>query len=220
MKKKLFPQFSGRGRHSPPREEDDLAGMANGPPSQDDPPVGPGESPTPVGGETPEARGEAPWRSVAYVAAKLVLVVGIVWLMFSQVFALAQMKGEDMYPRLRDGDLIVAYRMERDYAQDDVVLFEKNGYQRVARIVAQGGDVVNITEDGSLVINGHVEDEEIFYLTEPVEDAITYPYTVPEGSYFVLCDFRTSCVDSRYFGAVSQDELTGKVITILRRRGI
>jgi signal peptidase I len=157
---------------------------------------------------------------VAYVAAKLVLVAGILWIVFGQVFALTQMKGEDMYPRLRDGDLIVAYRLERDLVQDDVVLFEKNGYQHVGRIVAQGGDVVDLTEDGSLVINGNVQEEEIFYITEPAAGSLSYPYTVPEDSYFILCDFRTNGVDSRYFGAVTREEIVGKVISILRTRTI
>jgi signal peptidase I len=49
---------------------------------------------------------------------------------------------------------------------------------------------------------------------------IEYPYTVPEDSYFVLCDFRTSSDDSRSYGAVPKEDLDGKIITILRRRGI
>jgi signal peptidase I len=49
---------------------------------------------------------------------------------------------------------------------------------------------------------------------------VTYPYTVGEDSYFILCDYRTAGVDSRSYGAVQQDELDGKVITLLRRRGV
>jgi signal peptidase I len=49
---------------------------------------------------------------------------------------------------------------------------------------------------------------------------ITYPYTVEADSYFVLCDFRTASIDSRSFGAVPKKNLDGKVITLLRRRGI
>jgi signal peptidase I len=126
-----------------------------------------------------------------------------------------------MYPRLRDGDLILYYRLEQDYAIDDVVAFHVDDRTREARIVAQGGDVVDLTEDGQLLINGNVEEEEeIFYLTYAQEGDVTYPYTVPENSYFVLCDFRTNGYDSRTYGAIPQSDLDGKVITILRRRGI
>jgi signal peptidase I len=124
-----------------------------------------------------------------------------------------------MYPRLRDGDLILYYRLEQDYAIDDVVAFRVDDNVREGRIVAQSGDVVDLTE-GQLVVNGNVEQEEIFYQTYPQDGEITYPYTVPENSYFVLCDFRTNGFDSRTYGAIPQSDLDGKVMTVLRRRGI
>jgi signal peptidase I len=126
-----------------------------------------------------------------------------------------------MYPRVRDGDLILSFRLERDYEIGDVVSFQINGRDRVARIVAQGGDVVDLSDDGELMINGNVEEEdEIFYRTDPEGIDITYPYTVDEDSYFLLCDFRTGAEDSRSYGAISQSDLEGKVITVLRHRGI
>jgi signal peptidase I len=70
------------------------------------------------------------------------------------------------------------------------------------------------------VINGNVQEEEIFYITEPAAGALNYPYTVPEGSYFILSDYRTIGVDSRYFGAVYQDEIVGKVFSVLRTRTV
>jgi signal peptidase I len=125
-----------------------------------------------------------------------------------------------MYPRLRDGDLILYNRLERNYTIGDVVVFEINDMTRVARIVAQGGDVVEVTEDGQLLVNGNVQSEEIFYLTQPDALGVTYPYTVEENSYFLLCDFRTASQDSRNYGAIPVEDIYGKVITILRRREI
>jgi signal peptidase I len=126
-----------------------------------------------------------------------------------------------MYPRLRDGDLILYYRLEQDYAIDDVVTFQLNDDTFWCRIVAQGGDVVDLSADGQLIVNGNVEQEdEIFFETEPQSINVTYPYTVPENSYFVLCDYRTTSFDSRTYGAIPQSDLDGKVITVLRRRGI
>jgi signal peptidase I len=125
-----------------------------------------------------------------------------------------------MYPRLRDGDLILYNRMERNYAIGDVVVFKVGKLTCVARIVAQGGDVVEVNNDGQLLVNGNVQEEEIFYPTEADPGGVGYPYTVEENSYFMLCDFRTNGTDSRYYGAVPADDFCGKVITILRRRGI
>jgi signal peptidase I len=151
---------------------------------------------------------------------KLVLVGLAIWVIFTFVFGIGQIHGETMYPRLRDGDLILYYRLEQDYYIDDVVTFNYEGKQRTARIVAMEGDVVDLSADGQLLVNGNVQSEEVFYPTEAVPAGITYPYTVPEDSYFVLCDFRTASYDSRGYGAISRSELVGKVITLLRRRGI
>jgi signal peptidase I len=111
-------------------------------------------------------------------------------------------------------------RLEKTYYVGDVVVFKINGMTRVARIAAQGGDVVDVTEDGDLLVNGNVQAEEIFYLTEPDTPGVAYPYTVEEDSYFVLCDFRTASQDSRSYGAIPAEDIYGKVITILRRREI
>jgi signal peptidase I len=65
-----------------------------------------------------------------------------------------------------------------------------------------------------------VQQEEIFYETEPQNGDVTYPYTVEADSYFILCDYRTVGTDSRSYGAVARNELDGKIITLLRRRGV
>ena len=151
---------------------------------------------------------------------KLAVVLLAGWILFGFVFGVAIMEGEDMYPRIRDGDLLVYYRLQEEYHIGDVATFSQDGRRYTGRIVAQGGDTVDISEDGQLLINGSIQDEEIFYPTETVEGGISLPYTIPEGEVFLLCDFRTTGVDSRTYGSVELGKLDGKVITILRRRGI
>jgi signal peptidase I len=158
--------------------------------------------------------------TVLMFIVKLCLVLLVIWAVFTFVFGIRQVSGENMYPRLRDGDLILYYRLEQDYQIGDVVTFELDDTTFWARIVAQGGDVVEVTEDGQLLINGNVQEEEIFYPTEPQEGDVTYPCTVEAGSDFVWCDYRTISLDSRTYGTIPQEDLDGKVITVLRRRGI
>jgi signal peptidase I len=152
---------------------------------------------------------------------KLLVVLLVVWAIFTFVFGIRRVSGETMYPRLRDGDLILFYRLEQDYQIGDVVTFKEEGQKLQGRIVAQGGDVVELTDDGQLMVNGNIQNEEIFYVTfEGAFQDTEFPYTVEADSYFVLSDFRTDGYDSRNFGAVSRKDLDGKVITLLRRRGI
>ena len=127
--------------------------------------------------------------------------------------------GQDMFPAVKDGDLLIAYRLQRRWAQDDLVLYRQEGVLRLGRVAAVGGDVVMLEEDGTLRVNGTLHAGEVLYPTYPA-GGVTYPYTVPEGCLFILNDYRTRGRDSRHFGAVPQQDAAGKVITLLRRRGL
>ena len=72
-------------------------------------------------------------------------------------------------------------------------------------------EVVELTEEGDLLVNGEGEERIVSGRTLPLSEDITFPYTVPEGCYFVLGDNRENSSDSRSFGAVPLDEITGRV---------
>lgn len=160
------------------------------------------------------------WQDIRAFLLKLAVVALAAWALLGWVFGLTVMKGEDMYPRLRDGDLLLYYRLQKEYRIGDVVTFARDGTRHTARIVAQGGDTVDITEEGALLVNGSAQSEEIFCLTQPAEEGIELPCTLPEDSFFLLGDFRTQATDSRSYGPVPREELDGKVITVVRRRSI
>ena len=96
---------------------------------------------------------------------------------------------------------------------------EYPGERHFGRVVAAGGDVVNIGETGSLIINGSTQGGEIMFPTE-VRGDLEYPYRVPEGCVYVLGDYRTNAIDSRDYGPIPLEEVEGKLFTILRRRGL
>ncbi|MCD7748785.1 MAG: signal peptidase I, partial [Oscillospiraceae bacterium] len=117
------------------------------------------------------------------------------------------------------GDLLIANRLASDYEKDDVVIYTQDGETKVGRIVAVGGDVVTLDDGGSLIVNGTVQSGDIVYLTYAL-DGLEYPYSVPEGSVFILGDYRTNAEDSRTFGPVAEENILGRVMTLLRRRGL
>ena len=150
---------------------------------------------------------------------RIALLALATYVIFTQVFLITQNKGLGMFPAMKDGDLIIAYRMQKDYAKNDVVVFEVDDRQEVGRIIARGTDVVAIDETGTLRVNGTVQTGEILYPTY-AKDVLDYPYSVPEGHVFVMGDYRTNTVDSRDYGPVPMENVKAKVITILRRRGL
>jgi signal peptidase I len=81
----------------------------------------------------------------------------------------------------------------------------------IKRIIAVGGDTVEIKADGYVYVNG-------VRLEEPyIQGGITEcnvrkcdPVHVPEGSVYVLGDNRRNSSDSRIFGVVDIDDIIGK----------
>ena len=166
----------------------------------------------------PNASG-ALWRSLLRLILRIVIITVIGIVIFTKVFLITQASGNGMFPSIRDGDLILAFRLERDHAKNDVVVYSVGGVERIGRIAASEGDIVTLDESGTLLVNGTVQSGEIMYPTYP-SDGLTYPYRVPDGTVFILGDHRPDGADSRKYGAIPMKDVCGKVITILRRRGI
>lgn len=149
---------------------------------------------------------------------RLAFLAVLLCILFGMVFGLAVMRDDDMSPRISAGDLMLFYRLEDTLRAEDVIIFEKEGRQYTGRIVAVGGDTVEVTEDARLMINGsYVAESNIYYSTPRYESEVAYPVTLGEGQVFVLCDYREGARDSRYFGPVEKTEIQGKVITVIRR---
>lgn len=152
---------------------------------------------------------------------RLAAMVVLLWVIFGLIFGICPMKNEDMMPRISSGDLLLYYRLQQDFVSGDVIVLQKDGKQYVSRVVAHGGDTVEITEDAQLSVNGStVIENDIYYSTPQYEGGITYPVTLADNEVFVLCDYREGAKDSRYFGPVSKSEIKGKVITIVRRSNL
>lgn len=152
---------------------------------------------------------------------RLILMIILCWVIFGYVFGITRMENNDMMPRISSGDLLLYYRLENDIHNQDVIVFEKNNEQYVGRIVARGGDIVEITDDAKLKINDSVVlENDIYYSTPQYQEGVTFPFQVEENAFFVLCDYREGAKDSRFFGSVSETEIKGKVITVIRRSGL
>lgn len=153
---------------------------------------------------------------------RLAILLIFLWLLFGVFFGIAPMHGDDMFPRISSGDLLFYYRLDKKYNSSDVLIFKKEGKVRTGRVVAHGGDTVEITGEGELKVNGSiVVENNVFYKTYPYgKKRVKYPLELKKDEVFLLCDYREGGKDSRYFGAVSQKEIKGKVITILRRSNL
>lgn len=158
-------------------------------------------------------------RGYVNLLAKLAAIFIVVLVVFTQVFLVTRSSGMGMFPSVRDGDLVLAYRLHSSYEKGDVVVYTIDGTTYIGRIAARENDIVMMDDSGTLQVNGASQNGEIMYPTY-AKPGIQYPYQVRQNAMFVLGDYRTQCEDSRDFGSIPMEDILGKVITIARRRGI
>ena len=143
----------------------------------------------------------------------LVVTVALV-IIFGFIFGITPMKGGDMEPKLSAGDLLIYYRMEKEPVRGDILLMERDGKQYVGRLVGMPNDMIVITGDGTINVNGSAMIEtDVYFETRPYADGVKYPIVLEEGEYFLLAAKRDTAKDSRYFGPVKAEEIKGKVLT-------
>lgn len=151
---------------------------------------------------------------------KIAVIALVSTLVFTFVYGFFRNTDPDMSPMVKDGDLVLFYRLDKHYTVGDLLLLDVQGQRQVRRVVAKAGDVVDITEEG-LMINGAIQQEsEIHQQTRRYEQGVSFPLTVGEGQVFVLGDARENATDSRIYGPVNIQDTLGTAITIVRRRNL
>lgn len=150
------------------------------------------------------------------IAIILLVLVGL----FLLVFGLYRCEDASMLPSIKDGDLVMYYRLDKEYVATDVVVFKQGDNLTCGRVAAVAGDTVNIDSNG-LVINGaYVQEDGIYSKTTQLAGGVNFPLTVGPGQVFVLGDNRTQATDGRIIGCIDVSQTEGTVMQLVRRRGI
>jgi signal peptidase I len=159
-------------------------------------------------------------RELGSLAIRIGAVAAVAALVFTFVYGLHYNVDPTMNPLVRDGDLVIYSRLDKDYKAKDLLLLSFEEQTQIRRVVATAGDKVDIAESG-LIINGALQQErDIFRITQQYIGGIDFPVTLEEGEVFVLGDAREGVIDSRVYGTVNTEDTLGKVITIVRRRNL
>lgn len=142
----------------------------------------------------------------------LVVVAAIAVLIAMLVMPVLEIYGSSMSPTLREGQVVAAVRSPK-YEQGDMVAFYIGNKLLVKRIIAGPGDLVEISEEGIVKVNGATLQEP--YVRQPAlgECDIAMPFRVPNGQYFLMGDHRETSIDSRNsaVGCIGEDQILGKL---------
>lgn len=150
-------------------------------------------------------------RHAVRVTLQIVVLLAIGMAFFLRV---PQVTGPSMLPHVASGEIVLintlAYRFG-PAARGDVVALrhdEPEAQTFLKRIVALPGERVRI-DAGTLVIDGRPVREP--YVSFPDKRSVAES-TVPANAYYVLGDNRAQSEDSRAWGPISANDITGKAV--------
>ena len=162
-----------------------------------------------------------PLRDLLILLLKIVILGGMLFIIFGFIFGLKRMDSLNMNPNLKEGDLLLYYRINQVYRENDIIVIDNNGKQQVYRIVATTDQTVDFNQEGQLLIDGYPETETTYYKTgQDDKSKIKFPYKVNDNEYFVLNDLRTDTNYSRTFGSIKKSQIKGKVIGKIQIRNL
>ncbi len=151
------------------------------------------------------------WRTLCGTMVSLLLAAALV---MSAVLLLPVLRitSDSMSPTMNRGDIVVTLRGDEMKRGDLVVFYTEGNKLLLKRVAALSGDVVHMDEDGTLSVNGEMQAESYVSHKALGECDLEFPYTVPNGSIFVLGDNRELSLDSRssVIGCVKQEQIIGR----------
>lgn len=142
------------------------------------------------------------------VAAAAIIIATNLW------FPVLRVVGSSMQPLLKNEDIILCFDVKSNIERGNIIAFYHNDKVLLKRVVGVPGDVIEIDSSGTLYVNGEEQLEPYASALSLEPCDITFPVEVPENSYFVLGDQRTTSMDSRSesIGMVTEDRLIGKAL--------
>jgi len=149
---------------------------------------------------------------------KIIFLAGItIFVIRYFLFKPFYVKGQSMEPNFHERDYLIideiTYRFREPVRGEVVVLKSPVSTDfYLKRIVALPGERIKI-EEGKVIIYNEQSPKGLVLNEEYLEVETTGSISLTLGSeqYFVLGDNRSASFDSRRFGAISKDELVGRV---------
>lgn len=147
-------------------------------------------------------------------AAKYIITIIVVILIFIYIISIQQIVGPSMKPTLSKDDVVIVNKVYKTLSRGDIIVFEYDGMKNlVKRIVGMPGDIIEY-KDNTLYINNQAYKEPYLQdnvVTSDFKLADINETKIPKEEYFVLGDNRENSMDSRKIGLIKKKDIIGRV---------
>lgn len=196
-------------------------------------------TPIPQDDPTPPAPKNRRGSGVISTIFVIISAIAVALLLVTFVFRPYVVDGPSMEPSLQNNDRLIIWKIPRTWAmltnsdyipnRGDVIVFTERGLvsgngsseeQLIKRVIGVPGDTV-VIENGIVTVyneenpDGFQPDTTMPYgegIDLTVNENETVNMTIQEGEIYVMGDNRDNSRDSRMFGAVSADDIVGKLV--------
>jgi len=147
-----------------------------------------------------------------------IIIVIVVILIRSFIVTPVKVNGASMYPTLDGGEIMILNKLGKIDRYDIVVLRVENDDNVIKRVIGMPGETIKIRNNIIYINDKKIEDKFGYGKTYNVDKI-----TLKDDEYFVLGDNRAISLDSRVFGPVKKNNISGTtnlVIFPLNKIGI
>ena len=146
-----------------------------------------------------------------------VLIFLALFLIFATQFwvSLSVVDGDSMNQTLIDGDILIT-DMLKTPKRGEIVVFNHNENETfIKRVIAVPGDTIKNDDNGNVWLKKAGETSfnllEENYLVQGTKTELKFYFELKEDEFFVLGDNRGNSQDSRFFGPIKKEQITGVV---------
>lgn len=140
-----------------------------------------------------------------------VIIVIVVVLFRTFIATPVRVDGDSMDSTLKDGDILILNKLDKDYERFDIVVINVNNTKLVKRIIGLPKENIEY-KSNELYINGKkLEDIETSRTSNFTLEDLYELDSIPEGYYFVMGDNRNNSSDSRdgRIGLIKKEDIVG-----------